>query len=73
MDLTNTNELKAFYSKQGFTLERLAEHIGLSRTTMSYKINNKIEFKSSEILAIQKVLKMTNEEREAIFFGIKVD
>ena len=67
--MTDTLELKTFLFRKQITLEKLSDLIGLSTTTLSYKINNKIEFKSSEIKAMQEILGLTNDERDKIFFA----
>ena len=71
--MTNTKELKILLFRRGVTIEVLADAIGLSATTLSYKINNKREFLVSEILKIQQYLGFTNEVRDSIFFSNKVD
>lgn len=67
--MTDTLELKTILFRKQITLEKLSGLIGLSTTTLSYKINNKIEFKSSEIKAMQEILGLTNDERDKIFFA----
>ena len=67
--MTDTLELKTILFRKQITLEKLSDLIELSTTTLSYKINNKIEFKSSEIKAMQEILGLTNDERDKIFFA----
>lgn len=67
--MTDTLELKTILFRKQITLEKLSDLIGLSTTTLSYKINNKIEFKPSEIKAMQEILGLTNDERDKIFFA----
>lgn len=69
--MTDTEELKKFIRKSGFTLEELSYAIGLSKTSLSYKINNKVDFKTKEIKKIQNILKLTNEQRDYIFFRLE--
>lgn len=71
--MTDTIELKSILVKKGLTLKKLSTIIGISTTTLSYKINNKREFSSSEIAAMQEVLDLTKEERDRIFFAKDVD
>ena len=68
--MTNTTLLKSFMVREGFTMETLAEKMELSRTSMSYKINNRVEFRSSEIKKMQNILNLTDEERDSIFFAV---
>ena len=67
--MTDTLELKAMILKKGMTATSLAESIGLSYQSLSYKINNKREFKAIEIENISTVLGLTLEEKNKIFFG----
>lgn len=67
--MIDTLELKTILFRKQITLKKLSDLIGLSTTTLSYKINNKIEFKSSEIKAMQEILGLTNDERDKIFFA----
>ena len=70
--MVNTKELKASLIRRGLTLEDLAKEVGVARVTMSKKINNVCEFKASEILKMQKILQLSNAERDFIFFNIEV-
>ena len=70
--MTNTRELKSFLVKRNISAGKLADELGISRVSLSKKINNKREFKASEIVKIQKLLALTNVERDYIFFGIEL-
>ena len=67
--MTNTKKFKAALVERGFTLSELAGDIGVSTATLSYKLNNKRPFLTTEIKAIQHVLNLSNKERDEIFFG----
>ena len=67
--MTNTVALKSLLVRRGMTLEQLSEKTGISRVSLSYKINNKREFWQSEIVLLQEVLQMSDEERNHIFLG----
>lgn len=71
--MTDTLEFKAVMIKRGLTLKKLANLVGISNTTLSYKINNKREFTSSEMEAIREALNLTEDERNRIFFANNVD
>lgn len=71
--MTDTKQLKSVMVAQGITLNKLAENTDINRSSLSYKINNKVEFTTSEIAKIQKVLKMSVEQRDRIFFASEVD
>ena len=47
--MTNTKEFKIAMLRAGYTNESLAPAIGMSNSTLSYKINNLREFTASEI------------------------
>lgn len=71
--MTNTIEFKVMLMRKGLTIKKLSDLIGISATSISYKMNNVREFKSSEIQAIQNALDLTDEERNKIFFAESVD
>ena len=54
--MTDTLEIKKIIRMKGFTLDTLSKKIGISRTSLSYKINNIVEFNAQEIKHIQKML-----------------
>lgn len=56
----------------GYTQEKLAEEIGLTKTTMSLKLNNKAFFTQPEIFKIRSILRIPDEEIVAYFFTLKV-
>ena len=70
--MVNTKELKAILIRRGLLLEDLSKEVGIARVTLSKKINNVCEFKASEILKMQKVLQLSNEDRDFIFFNTEV-
>lgn len=65
--MTDTLEIKKIIRMKGFTLDTLSKKIGISRTSLSYKINNIVEFNAQEIKHIQKILELSNEQRDHIF------
>ena len=71
--MTDTLEIKKIIRMKGFTLDTLSKKIGISRTSLSYKINNIVEFNAQEIKHIQKILELSNEQRDYIFFAEAVD
>lgn len=72
--MTNSLKLKALLLLNGLKQEDLAKYLGLSKQTISMKINNKRAFKLSEISKICDLLKIDNvQERFAIFFVDDVD
>lgn len=71
--MTNTALLKQYLHNYHLTLKQLAVQLNIALSTLSRKINNKTEFKSIEINRLQKILKLSNRERDAIFFNNNVD
>lgn len=67
--MVNSKLLKSLFLLRGYTLQKMADKIGVSYATLSYKINNKREFTSSEILAIKKALKLSDEQITEIFLN----
>lgn len=71
--MTNTKRLRAIILERGLTQEQVAAHIGITPASLNYKINNKREFKASEIKALVELLKIPDEDVSAIFFALGVD
>lgn len=67
--MTDKNKLRAKMALHGIRDYELADAIGMSRQSMSYKINGKRLFTAPEINAISKALELTLEERDEIFFA----
>lgn len=71
--MTDTNAFKAAVMRKGLTMAFLAEKIGVTEATLSYKANNLRQFKMAEVQAIKRILGLTAEERDAIFFADDVE
>lgn len=56
----------------GFTQESLAKHIGIAESSMCLKLNNKANFRHSEIFLISEALKIEISEIGVYFFTPKV-
>ena len=69
--MTNKELLQEKIDKSGYKRSYIAKAIGLkSAYSLALKINNKNEFKASEINALCEILNIsTLEERHAIFFA----
>ena len=63
--------LELIISDSGMTMVSLAEKSGILRETLYNKMRGISEFKASEIAALTRVLKLTREQRDAIFFAEK--
>lgn len=66
--MTDTKAFKAAMVLAGKTMDRLAEAVGITRVTLSNKVNNKSEFTASEIYALSSELNLTAEQQNSIFF-----
>lgn len=67
--MTNTNLLNAQITKNGFTREEVAKTLEISLTSLWKKINNKVEFKASEIYILRKTLNIhDSKDVDEIFF-----
>lgn len=73
--MTNVTELKVALLRKGMTAEQLADILGISRVSMSYKMNGYLgrEFNQSEISAIRNALDLSPEDADAIFFEDTVE
>lgn len=67
--MTNTSKFEAVLILKGKTKTDIAKVIKRSLQTVYNKINNIVDFKSKEIVAICEYLELTDEEREEIFFA----
>lgn len=70
----NKNRLQALMKLHGDTGQTLADHLGISRSTLSAKINetNGAEFTQSEIGQIKELYGLAAEDIIDIFFNEKV-
>jgi hypothetical protein len=71
--MVNTEMLQKKMKSNGFTIESLAAHIGLSRTGLFNKIHNVREFKISEINSTAIALRLSKAELNRIFFAANVE
>lgn len=72
--MTDTEKIRELIAKKGLKMQFVARTIGLSSYGFALKINNKNEFKSSEIIALCDLLNIDSlEQKEELFFARKVD
>nr|WP_296029254.1 DUF739 family protein [uncultured Dorea sp.] len=72
--MTDSCKLRELIESKGFKMKFVAEYLGLSSYGLSLKINNKQEFKTSEVSALCELLGITRlKEKEALFFRQKDD
>ena len=67
--MTNTSLLEKYIEESGYKKGFIAQQLGISAYAFTLKINNKSEFKASEITILCKLLKISAKDREAIFFA----
>ena len=67
--MTDTKSLREWIKKSGYKLSFLANEMGLSRAGLQNKIDNKREFKISEVKKLCEVLDIRVDERDRIFFA----
>lgn len=67
--MTDTEKIRELIAKKGLKMQFVARTIGLSSYGFALKINNKNEFKSSEIIALCDLLNIDSlEQKEELFF-----
>ena len=69
--MTNKRKLNAAMALKGYTQEKLAKELGLSKFSINKKINGVSDFKAKEIQAICQILQIKNKDE--IFFAKEVD
>ena len=67
--MTNTPLLEQYIEKSGYKKAFIAKQIGLTAYGFALKINNKSEFKASEMTILCNLLKISAKDKEAIFFA----
>lgn len=66
--MINTELLKAKIDESGYKLKYIASRLGITYYGFLKKVNNETEFKVSEIKILGKLLNLTREEIDNIFF-----
>ena len=64
----NTKLDNAIY-ESGLKLQAIARKMEISRMCLWNKIQGRTEFKASEITSLSKILNLSAEQRDDIFFG----
>lgn len=68
--MTNGALLKQIAEERHLSLQELAEALGITRQGLHKKITNATEFKASEVEKLSQLLKLTYQQRQAIFFAV---
>ena len=72
--MTNTLKLRALLVENNLTNEEIAKKLGISKQSFSMKINNKREFRVSEINKLSALLNLSNPcDIMTIFFANRVE
>lgn len=69
----NNDLLKEVIKDRGIKITSLADKIGITRQSLSQKLNGEREFTQGEILAIKNNLRLSDEEFMLIFFNSNVE
>ena len=67
--MTNTSLLEQYIEQSGYKKSFIAEQLGITTYGFALKVNNKSEFKASEMTILCKLLKIKAKDKEAIFFA----
>ncbi len=67
--MTDTELLREKIENSGYKLQFIAKSLGLTYQGLLNKINNRSEFRASEIQELYDLLGLTEKERVAIFFA----
>lgn len=71
--MTDSKKLSKEIDESGITITAIAKKLGITREGFYKKLNNETEFKASEISTLQRILNLSNEKRDEIFFAEKVE
>ncbi len=67
--MPDLHELNRIITDSGINRMVLSKKAKMSRATLYKKLNGKSEFKASEIANMSKVLHLSTEQIERVFFG----
>lgn len=71
--MSQIEELKRTMDESGMTMKAIAEKSGILRETLYNRLNGKGEFTASEIVALSRVLNLSNKQRDHIFLDKKLN
>ena len=67
--MTNTALLESYIKNSGYKKGFIAKQLGLTSHGFNLKVNNKSEFKATEMTILCNILKINAKDKEAIFFA----
>lgn len=73
MIMTNISLFKKHCAINGISIQEIADKLGITKQAMYKKLQNKAEFKQSQIALIIEYLNLNDSECNAIFFGNEVE
>jgi transcriptional regulator with XRE-family HTH domain len=62
--VTDTLKLKIAILRSGLSYKEIAEKLGIRKETLSKKVNNKAEFRTSEMTVLIDILRLEEKEEE---------
>ena len=68
-NLTDTKLLKEKIENSGYRFNWIAKNLNLTPYGLRKKVNGETEFKATEIVKFQEILKISNMERDKIFLS----
>ena len=64
----NKNNINGKIRETGLTYQKLAKKIGISVTSVNYKVNGQNFFNHEEMIKLREILRLTDNEIIEIFF-----
>jgi len=71
--MTDGAALAEAIAKSGYTKAYICKELGLTYTGLADKTAGRTDFKTTEVQILQRVLKLSNAERDKIFFAVNRD
>ena len=71
--MTNTAELERAISESGLRKNYICEQLGISVQAFRLKVTNKCAFKQNEIAGLKRLLNLSEDQINVIFFTPDVD
>lgn len=68
--MTNGKLLKEIAKAKQITLQELADALGITRQGLSKKIENRSEFRVSEVSKLAELLGLSEQQKREIFFAV---
>lgn len=69
----NLSYLNERIERSRIPITAIAEGLGISRQSLYHKMKGERDFKTNEVTKLCEILRLTDEEKNIIFFTSKVD